>query len=84
MKSMRLQKSQFLKSLVNWEKLGSATKAYIQKIQFSIFFMNREKLSSRAKSAFKNSKISLLIEKNLEMQPKCNTQRILIWNLWIN
>ena len=31
MKSMKLQKSEFLNSLVNWEKFGDAAQAYIQK-----------------------------------------------------
>ena len=37
-----------------------------------------------AKATFKNLKISLLIEKNLEVQPKTNTQKIPIWNPWRN
>ena len=46
--------------------------------------MNREKQRSPARATFKNPKISLLIEKNLEVQPKTNTQKIPIWNLWRN
>ena len=53
MKSMRLQKSQFLNFSVNWKKFGSATQAYIEKIQFSIFFMNWEKMRNSAKATFK-------------------------------
>ena len=46
--------------------------------------MNWEKSRSPASATFKNPKISLLIEKNLEVQPKTNTQKIPIWNLWRN
>ena len=78
---MGLQKSQFLNSLVNWEKFRSATWVYIQKPQLFIFFMNWEKLRSPAIATFKNPKMSLLIEKNLEVQPKTNIQKIPILNL---
>ena len=43
--------------------------------------MNWEKLRSPAGVAFKNPKISLLIGKNLEVQPKTNNQKTPIWNL---
>ena len=43
--------------------------------------MNWEKLSP-ARATFKNPKFSLLIGKNLEVQPKTNTRKIPIWNLW--
>ena len=47
--------------------------------------MKLEKSRSPARATFKNpTKISLLIEKNLEVQPKTNTQKIPIWNLWRN
>ena len=46
--------------------------------------MNGEKSRSPARATFKNPKISLLIGKNLEVQPKTNTQKIPIWNLWRN
>ena len=49
-----------------------------------IFFINLEKSRSPARATFKNPKISLLIGKNLEVQPKTNTQKIPIWNLWRN
>ena len=75
MKSIGLQKSQFLNSLVNWEKFGSATWVYFQKIQFFIVFMNWEKLKSLARETFKNPKIFLLTGKNLEVHPKTNTQK---------
>ena len=42
-KARGLQKSQFLNSLVNWEKFGSVALAF-QKSQLSICFMNWEKL----------------------------------------
>ena len=61
MKSMRPQKSQFLNSLVNSEKFGSATKSYIEKNYFFIFFLNWEKLRNPARATFKNLKISLLL-----------------------
>ena len=41
-------------------------------------------MKNPAKATFKNPKISLLIGKNLEVQPKTNTQKIPIWNLWRN
>ena len=43
MKSLGLQKSQFLNPLVNWEKSGSATEAILKKI---IFLFNWEKLNN--------------------------------------
>ena len=46
--------------------------------------MNWEKSRSPARATFKNPKIFLLIGKNLEVQPKTNTQKIPIWNLWRN
>ena len=72
MKSLGLQKSLFLNSLVNWEKSGSANQAYIQRIYFFIFFLNWEELRSPTRAAFKNPKITWLIGKNLKVQPKTN------------
>ena len=46
--------------------------------------MNWERLRIAAIATFKNPKISLLITKNLEVQPKTNTQKISILNLWRN
>ena len=46
--------------------------------------MNWEKSRSPARATVKNPKISLLIGKNLEVQPKTNTQKIPILNLWRN
>ena len=46
--------------------------------------MNWEKLGSSARATFKNLRISLLIGKNWEVQPKPNTQKIPILNLWMN
>ena len=60
MKPLGLQKSQFLNSLVNWEKSGSAIQAYTQKIYFDLF-LNWEKLRNPARATFKNPKITLLI-----------------------
>ena len=48
------------------------------------FFMNWERLTIAAIATFKNSKISLLIAKNLEVQPKINAQKTSILNLWRN
>ena len=48
------------------------------------FFMKCERLRIAAIATFKNPKISLLITKNLEVQPKTNTQKISILNLWRN
>ena len=42
------------------------------------------KMRSLTGATFKNSKISLLIGKNLEVQPKTNTQKIPTLNLWMN
>ena len=58
--------------------------AYIQKTQFFIFFTNWEKLRSPIRATFKNPKMYLLIGKNVEVQPKTNTQKIPILNLWMN
>ena len=46
--------------------------------------MKCERLRIAAIATFKNPKISLLITKNLEVQPKANTQKISILNLWRN
>ena len=46
--------------------------------------MNWERLRIAAIATFKNSKISLLIAKNLEVQPKINAQKTSILNLWRN
>ena len=60
MKPLGLQKSQFLNSLVNWEKSGSAIQAYTQKISLDPF-LNWEKLRNLARATFKNPEICLLI-----------------------
>ena len=44
--------------------------------------MNWENSRSPARATFENPKISLLIGKNREVQPKTNNQKIPIWNLW--
>ena len=46
--------------------------------------MNWEKLESPARATFKNPKLSLLNGKIFEVQPKTNTQKMPILNLWIN
>ena len=46
--------------------------------------MNWEKLRSPAGAKFKNPKIYLLIGKKLEVQPKTNTQKVPILNVWMN
>ena len=47
--------------------------------------MNLKKSRSPARATFKNpTKIPLLTGKNLEVQPKTNTRKIPIWNLWSN
>ena len=43
-----------------------------------------EKMRSLARAILKNPKISLLIGKNLEVQPKTNTQKIPTLNLWMD
>ena len=45
-KCKETSKLQFLNSLVNWKKIGSAAESNIQKSQFSISFMNWEKRGS--------------------------------------
>ena len=81
---MGLQRSQFLNSLANWEKFESATQAYIQKSNFFIFFKNWEKLRSPARAIFKNPILFVKWE-NLGSKPwKTNTQKIPIFNLWMN
>ena len=69
-----------------FSKLGKIWKCNLgfQKKQFSIFSMNWEKLKSPARATFKNPKISLWIGKNVEVQPKTNTQEIPILNLRMN
>ena len=41
-------------------------------------------MRSLARATFKNPKISLLIGKNLEVQPNTNTQKIPTLNIWMN
>ena len=41
-------------------------------------------MKSLARATLKNSKISLLIGKNSEVQPKTNTQKIPPLNLWMD
>ena len=41
-------------------------------------------MRSLARAIFKNPKISLLIEKTLEVKPKTNTQKISTFSLWMN
>ena len=48
----------------------------IQKSQFLNSLVNWENSRSPAAATFKNPKISLSIGKNLEVQPKTNTQKI--------
>ena len=69
MKSMGLQKSKFLNSLVNWEKRESATQAYMR---------------SPDKATFKTPQLPLSNGTNLDVQPKANIQKIPILNLWMN
>ena len=54
-----------------------------KKFNFPSFYELR-KMRSLARATFKNPKISLLIGKNLEVQPKTNTQKIPTLNLWMN
>ena len=46
--------------------------------------MTWEKMRSPDRATLKNPKIFLQIGKNLEVQPKANTQKIPILNLWMN
>ena len=46
--------------------------------------MNGEDLGNTAIATFENPTISLLIGKNLEVQPKTNTKKIPSLNLWMN
>ena len=81
MKSIGLEKSQFLNYLVNWEinwkgNLG----LYLKSLIFNLF-RESKKMRSLARATFKNPKISLLIGKNLEVHPKINTKNIPLLNL---
>ena len=58
-----------------FSEFGSAALAYIQKKTMFHLFMNWKKLRSQARATFKNPKMSLCIGKNLEVQPKTNTQK---------
>ena len=55
-----------------------------KKNQLSTFFKTWGKMRSPDRAKFKNPKISLQIRKNLELQPKPNTQKILIQILWLD
>ena len=59
--------------------LGSSSKIP----SFLFFFMIWKKLRSPARARLKNPKISLLIRKD-QRQPRINTQKITILDLWIN
>ena len=56
-------------------------KLIFKKFNFPSFYELR-KMRSLATATFKNPIISLLIEKNLEVQPKTNTQKIPTLNIW--
>ena len=85
MKSIGLQNSQFRDFLLNWKIFGSATQAYIKKKQqIFIFFKDWEKLRSSTRAIFKNPELSLSNKKILEVQPKSDTQKTPILNLWMN
>ena len=68
-------KSILSNSLLTGEQIESTTWAYVKKKKKSVFFfLIWEKLRSPSRATFKNSKISLWIAKNLEVQPKPNSQ----------
>ena len=46
--------------------------------------MNWEKLRNPVRATFKHLKISLLIGTKLKFQPRIDTQKIPILNLWMN
>ena len=71
-KSRRLQKSQFLDSLVSFEELRS------------LFPWLEKKVRSSTTATFKNKKKTLWIGDKLEVQPKATSLNISIFNLWIN
>ena len=71
-KSRRLQKSQFLDSLVSFEELRS------------LFPWLEKKVRSSTTATFKNKKKTLWIGEKLEVQPKATSLNISIFNLWIN
>ena len=60
--------------LVNWEQFAEIQARLMLKKNPS-FFPELEKLRSPARAIFKNSKISLQIGKNLEVQPKANSRK---------
>ena len=85
MKSMGLRKSQFLNSLSELGKIWKSNpNLYLKKNQFFIFFKNWEKSSSPTRAIFKNFTLSLSNGKTLKVQPKTNTKKIPILNLWMN
>ena len=71
-KSRRLQKSQFLDSLMSFEELRS------------LFPWLEKKVRSPTTATFKNQKKTLWIGEKLEVQPKATSLNISIFNLWIN
>ena len=82
MKSMELQKSQFLNSLVNWEKVEEQPRLIFKNPNFR-FLQELGNIRCPARATFKNLEISLLIGKNLEVELKTNTQKIPILHLWM-
>ena len=83
MKSMGLQKPQFLNSLMNFEKFESAIQAYIQKSNF-LSFSSIGKNCKVQLEQYSKIPYSLSNGKTSEVQPKTNTQKIPILNLWMN
>ena len=69
---------------MNWEKFGIANPGLYSKSSIFHLFHELQKMKSLARATFKNLKISLLIRKNLEVQPKANSQKMPTSNLWMN
>ena len=84
MKSRGSQKSQISNSLVNWEQFGNATQANIKKLNFPYFSSIIKNWEVQIEQHSKSSKLPLWICTKMEVQPKTNTQKIPILNVWIN
>ena len=70
-----------------FSELGKISKCYLglySKTQFFFFSWIGKKFRSPARAKFRNPKIPLLIGKNMEVQPKTNSQKIPILKPWMN
>ena len=69
---------------MNWEKSLSATSTYIQNYPIFHLFHELRKMEKSSQNSIKKSLDLFVNWKNLELQPKTNTQSIPTLDLWTN